>query len=403
MKYIAILGHPDCRNKGDEAVLIGLIRGICSIDPYLKIYIPSDKPQYDTQYVNDKKNRIVFFEYWESPFFLTKIKNKFNFIFKRIKSEDIGRQELFKLAYSSCLKSAKFIVFSGKDLFCEDYGQSSLNRWIDQLTIACDVNNNVYLWGVSPGPFSAANEKKFAKLLDKVRCVTAREIKSYQYIKKLTDPKKCYLIPDPAFALTSVSPQNYSLPAKKEDCIRIGFSISGGLIKYRNLDITSYLNIFKKTILQLNKLYNMEVLLIPHVVVGKGNDDYEVSRELKTLLSEYDINSILPPPHLHATVYKYIIESCDFFVGTRTHTMIASLAAGIPTIAIAYSVKSYGIFDDFFSNRRWVINISELTVNSLFELINQLIINQENLKKIISAKASQIKKTVYDGWSLLKG
>jgi len=41
---------------------------------------------------------------------------------------------------------------------------------------------------------------------------------------------------------------------------------------------------------------------------------------------------------------KGIISRCDYFVGTRMHACIAALSSEVPASAIAYSIKTSGVF-----------------------------------------------------------
>jgi len=42
---------------------------------------------------------------------------------------------------------------------------------------------------------------------------------------------------------------------------------------------------------------------------------------------------------------KWVISQCDWFCGTRMHATIAGLSTGVPTAAIAYSLKTAGVFE----------------------------------------------------------
>lgn len=402
MKHTIILGHPDCRNKGDEAVLLGLIKGINSVYPSLRIVIPSYAPEYDRKYIPEGPNNVTFSEYWRPPFLMGKIIRKLRRTFGQTRPKKLDPIDRFIMAYRSCIKASEFVVFSGKDLFCEDYGEESLYWWMDRLSVACDLNERVYLWGVSAGPFSNKNERNFKELIDRVSMITPREARSFEYICTLSNPEKCHLMPDPAFAVPASKPTEYTFPLKEEKNNRIGFSISGGLVRYRDLDKLSYLEIFKDTIIDLNRSYDIEILFVPHVAIGEANNDYVVSQELKDLLFQYKIRVILPPPDLKATEYKYMIESCDLFVGTRAHTMIAALAAGVPTIGIAYSVKTYGILEEFYGDTRWVIDIADLNADLLSERIQSMMKSHETIVRDISKKANAMKTLVNKGWALLE-
>ena len=43
-----------------------------------------------------------------------------------------------------------------------------------------------------------------------------------------------------------------------------------------------------------------------------------------------------------------MISQCRFFIGSRTHSVIAAYSSGVPTLALGYSIKSKGIAQDIF-------------------------------------------------------
>ena len=47
---------------------------------------------------------------------------------------------------------------------------------------------------------------------------------------------------------------------------------------------------------------------------------------------------------LDACELKWLIAQTDWFCGTRMHATIAALSSGVPTAALAYSLKTRGVF-----------------------------------------------------------
>jgi len=91
------------------------------------------------------------------------------------------------------------------------------------------------------------------------------------------------------------------------------------------------------------------VLLVPHVFPPAG---YEVESDTgacekicEQLGAEFVRRIILVKgPYDHKEI-KYIIGSCDFFIGSRMHACIAALSQCIPTVGVAYSGKFAGVFE----------------------------------------------------------
>jgi polysaccharide pyruvyl transferase WcaK-like protein len=51
------------------------------------------------------------------------------------------------------------------------------------------------------------------------------------------------------------------------------------------------------------------------------------------------------PSGLNASETKWCISQLDWFCGTRMHATIAALSSGVPAAALAYSIKTKGVFD----------------------------------------------------------
>jgi polysaccharide pyruvyl transferase WcaK-like protein len=82
----------------------------------------------------------------------------------------------------------------------------------------------------------------------------------------------------------------------------------------------------------------------------------------------------------NACQLKYIISQCDYFVGSRMHSTLASLSSMVPTLSIAYSPKYLGINNDIFGHTDYVIPVQELDGPKLIQKFSAL---KESSKDII--------------------
>jgi polysaccharide pyruvyl transferase WcaK-like protein len=109
------------------------------------------------------------------------------------------------------------------------------------------------------------------------------------------------------------------------------------------------------------------IAFIPHVF-WSHNNDLDFLLELK----KHFINNprVLLFVENRSDKIKGIISQCRFFIGARTHSVIAAYSSMIPTLAIGYSVKAIGIAKDIFgSSDNYVIPINEISNNQV--LINK--------------------------------
>ena len=91
---------------------------------------------------------------------------------------------------------------------------------------------------------------------------------------------------------------------------------------------------------------DMNVCLIPHVyTVNPQSGDFYI---LKKLFEKYKTTQrvSLVDKELSCTQLKYIISRCRFFIGARTHSMIAAYSTCVPAIGLSYSIKSRGLAGD---------------------------------------------------------
>ena len=74
----------------------------------------------------------------------------------------------------------------------------------------------------------------------------------------------------------------------------------------------------------------------------------------------------------------------DVFLGARTHSTIAAWSTLVPTIAVAYSIKAYGLVEYIFSKEdisKYLIDIRKVKFEELKEKTHYLIENNKNIRK----------------------
>jgi len=93
------------------------------------------------------------------------------------------------------------------------------------------------------------------------------------------------------------------------------------------------------------------LLLIPHVHAPTGHheSDLDASHALLAGLPAGVARSAVErvtvvTQALDARELKWLIAQTDWFCGTRMHSTIAALSSGVATAALAYSLKTRGVF-----------------------------------------------------------
>ena len=236
------------------------------------------------------------------------------------------------------------ILFNiGGDTYC--YGTPYISYALNEM--AAENKIPTVFWGCSVEE-RLCTDAKMRRDVNRYSHIVARERLSYDILKHcVEDSQKVHFACDPAFTL---EPEAVSLPDGFLPGHTIGINISPLVCRdpddpddmmYRNVCcLIDY--ILEKT--------SMNVCLIPHVYdpVSKSGD----SKVLGYVYSRYTqhprvslVNSVFNSRQL-----KYIISQCRFFVGARTHAMIAAYSSGVPALALSYSVKSLGIAGDLLGS-----------------------------------------------------
>jgi colanic acid/amylovoran biosynthesis protein len=275
------------------------------------------------------------------------------------------------------LRDVSALIMTGGDNLTLDYGVPSLYFWCGINEKAMDMGIPVFLWGASVGPFTAkpAVEKVMARHLRRYAGITVRETITLNYLQGL-GLEKVELVADPAFHLRPESFEASALIDTDERPL-LGFNVSPLIRKFRqgasdanqmDADILAFLrHVIDST--------EFSILLVPHVDPLDGspkNSDWYYMRGLYAQLVDIHDRIRLAPPTLNAAQLKYIIGRCRYFIGARTHSTIAALSQGVPTLSIAYSTKAKGLNQDLFGHQRYVLDTPLVSAQSLAEGLTTL-------------------------------
>jgi colanic acid/amylovoran biosynthesis protein len=267
-------------------------------------------------------------------------------------------------ARTICRASAVLDV-SGGDSFTEIYGPQRFKTITLPKLIALRAGKPLILLPQTYGPFHSNQARAIAsEIIRRSSAAWARDKQSFEQLKLLLgnsfNPMIHRLGVDMAFGLpTSTAQKKMTGVAKtwicknQRDLPVIGFNVSG-LLYNDSSGARARFGLhddYRKAIINaLGKLVartNARILLIPHVVAGKGNPECDLAACF-SVVSDLDCSAdrvcVLEGDY-DAAELKWIISRTDWFCGTRMHATIAALSSEIPTMALAYSMKTRGVFD----------------------------------------------------------
>lgn len=120
----------------------------------------------------------------------------------------------------------------------------------------------------------------------------------------------------------------------------------------------------------------LRVAVIAQVTAAQQNDDDRVvGRRIQELLGPRSNVVFLDERFTHYEI-KSIFANLSYLVGTRFHSVIFALTAGVPALAIEYEHKTSGIMQDLGLDK-WVLPIEDVTADKLTVLFDGLVHERE--------------------------
>jgi polysaccharide pyruvyl transferase WcaK-like protein len=264
---------------------------------------------------------------------------------------------------SRVMKRAKAMLdISGGDSFTDLYGPARFRARTFSKKYAAEFSVPLILLPQTYGPFVKPESIRLVKeLMPRCALAYARDRYSFETMKELLganfDPQRHKLGVDAAFIL-HVQPPDLSTepelqaPQPKEV---FGFNVSGLIFNDREEASSrygisiDYPRAMKAIVEHVLKESDGEVWLIPHVL-SKHKFDYESDAYASTRLRE----SLAPEFRGRVRVLSGNYDQCtakgfigktSWFCGMRMHATIAGLSTCVPTVNVAYSDKSLGVFE----------------------------------------------------------
>jgi len=168
-----------------------------------------------------------------------------------------------------------------------------------------------------------------------------------------------------------------------------------------NGDLKKWVELAANILETISRATKQPIFLIPHVNSPHTND-YEFLENVLTLIEKPKERIELIPSNLSAAEIKWVISKMNVFVGARTHSTIAALSSGIPTISLAYSIKAKGINQDIFGNLRFCLDPEQLIPGIITERIGEVIQNSENIKNQLNLSLPKVKTLAMDAGRYLR-
>ena len=342
MKKILLYQHGSSYNHGCEALVRVTSQTIKQCMPDSKVYLssfaPKDDLMFDVATVDEVVNNRHWCRRWSVGWFLNRFCKKtldIKFFRKRF---GVFKDNV-KLA-----KDMDCCIAIGGDNYCYNKGKSD---WATNALMRKECTK-MMLWGCSVEPDELPGE--LAEHLSLFDAITVRESISYEAFVKCGLGDKAHLVADPAFLL---EPDEVLLPEGFEEGKLVGINLSPFILNYAE-EREKVVESIYALVDHILETTNMNIVLIPHVRISNGDD-------IDTLLPIYEKYRdsgrvlLLDDYSLSCRQLKGYISKCRFFIGARTHSIIAAYSTCVPALALGYSVKAKGIARDIFGTEENLI------------------------------------------------
>ncbi|NQU10441.1 polysaccharide pyruvyl transferase family protein [bacterium] len=256
----------------------------------------------------------------------------------------------------------------------------------------------------SIGPFNKwADEQATRALLRRLHCVMVREPESARLLERWRVP--CHLVPDAAFLgdfLPASSPALDPLVAGAQDRARTGVNLGLTVLDWHWADETAvhrreaideYLVKLVAVCDRVHARHPLHVHIIPQVTVAFGDSDRGASEQLAAGLRGRVASVTVIDADLPAAQLQAFYGQMQVFVGSRMHSTILAMLAGVPAIGLAYQPKTFGTYE-LLGLREFVFDIRAFTVDAVAACLLGMIDNRTALRARVQTAVNRARGQV---------
>jgi len=411
---IVILGYTTKLHKGQQALLVSRINALREVMPGAQFFVFAKYPEGEVSL-----DRVEFLSHLRKPTHAGMIVTlqlliqtlAWSILHKvtRVTFKGLIKDPRLQMIYQSDL-----VVTLGGDNISVDYGHLNYLFTIIHYLFPVLLHKPLVIYAEGIGPFCNKIDKLLARfLLERASLVTLRENISLVNVNSLHSKKLTpYVTADSAFLL-EVAPTWRAKAIMKEEGFKdtanaiVGFSVSRLISSYgfssckdTRAKYQSFVEIMARLADYVVDEWNATILFVPHVMVRK-HDDRMVGQDISKIMRNTHRVVLLEEDYTAAEM-KAVIGRCDLFVGCRMHAVIAATSMSVPTLAIAYSQKTYGVVGDMLGLNEFILDIKDLSYERLVELMDKAWSRKSDIKVQLKQGTTILKNRALDNARLVK-
>ncbi len=262
------------------------------------------------------------------------------------------------------------------------------------ILIGIVLKKPIVFFSQSIGPFNKWNLPITRFCLNKASLVIVREEITKKYLENIVNINSpIHLTADCAFILPY---ENIDKTMIDKTVINkrpfVGISVNALTDDQKGI----YVNIMAQLIDYIAEKFDALIIFVPHVVspIRDGKWDDRTTGEKIYNLSGHKDNIVLIGDDHSPEKLKGIIKLCDIFIGGRMHANIAALSCCIPTIAISWSHKYYGIMRTL-GQEEYVCDSETMNLEELKSKVDVLLANKDHIHKELESRIEQQKELAF--------
>lgn len=260
------------------------------------------------------------------------------------------------------------------------------------------IKKPTYIYSQTIGPFRgfggilSSAISKFT--LDRVTLITVREEGSYEFLKEFgVSRPKVILTAECVFLMPTLNKNETWQFLKNENIFpnkkpKIGITIHH---IYYNQYFTKeeYKNLMVQAADFLTAYLKADLIFIPMEMIGKTGGDRPLAKEIIAKTKNSNSCYLLEKEYTPLQTAS-IIGAMDFFIGTKTHSIIFSLMNLIPTFSISYHPKSTAFMKQL-GQHEYAIDLKNFNLPEFCDKIKLLNENKEKAIQIMGMRLENIK------------
>lgn len=418
MNILILHGYSDS-NKGDLAIVVGMVKGIRQVRPDARLTLQSVYSELDPDFAFHHRfvKRLgldVHQMAIPSPYVDTASHSAFRNVsamlnlLKSTAAEWLVRRLPFlsrsfprQSTAVTAIRQADVVLLKGGQYIYNDQGglRALLYLWriLHPIFVAHKLGRPVVMLGQSVGPLVDERGRSMTRrALRLCRSLIVREQKSEALLRELGLDATVVRAPDFAFLIDPTRPDRFGSVVEK---LAQGTWIGITVVNWSFPESTdpharreAYLDALFETAVSISRSHGVGIALFPQVTVQHhGESDLDLLNRLAQRLESVNVPYLLVRDDLAPEELSFLYGMCQVLLGTRLHSCILAACAACPVVAIRYQgFKTEGVMAELGLENR-VFDISNVKAAELVPAIEDSLARRGEISKDIAARVTRFR------------